>query len=349
MQKPNDRPLVTFAVLAYNQEQYVRQAVSGALLQTYRPLRIVLSDDCSSDRTFDVMREMTADYTGPAEIVLNRNSSNIGIGAHFNKLIELSVGELLVCAAGDDISIADRTALLVDAWMTAGKPAAICSDVDEIDESGRSLPDSQWFHEKARMTGDRMRDAISMVNSSSPAIVGCSAAYRLGLFDTFGGLPNDVQNEDGVLTLRVLLAGSTPHFVPTKLVSYRRHIGSLTGSAKDKSTSIEQLSRLETKNRRLAESFVALCQCYESDIDVSIKKGLATAEEVKDLRKVVKSNQRLGESKRDWWNLPFSNRIRKIAAAALDKDRATLSWMMPRILGYNLFIRGKQIKRLVFR
>ena len=45
-----DRPLVTFALFAYNQEQYIREAVEGAFSQTYEPLEIILSDDCSSDR-----------------------------------------------------------------------------------------------------------------------------------------------------------------------------------------------------------------------------------------------------------------------------------------------------------
>lgn len=33
-----DRPLITFALFAYNQEQYIEEAVQGALSQTYSPL-----------------------------------------------------------------------------------------------------------------------------------------------------------------------------------------------------------------------------------------------------------------------------------------------------------------------
>ena len=45
----SDRPLVTFALFAYNQEKYIREAVEGAFAQTYAPLEIILSDDCSTD------------------------------------------------------------------------------------------------------------------------------------------------------------------------------------------------------------------------------------------------------------------------------------------------------------
>ena len=54
-------PLVTFALFAYNQEAFIREAVASALSQTYEPLEIILSDDCSTDRTFAIMQEL-ADF-----------------------------------------------------------------------------------------------------------------------------------------------------------------------------------------------------------------------------------------------------------------------------------------------
>lgn len=79
---PQERSLISFALLAYKQEQYIREAVEGAFSQTYSPLEIILSDDCSPDRTFDIIQEMAAKYTGPHKVVLNRNPQNFGIGAH---------------------------------------------------------------------------------------------------------------------------------------------------------------------------------------------------------------------------------------------------------------------------
>ena len=76
-----ERPLVTFALFAYNQERFIREAVEGALSQDYSPLQIILSDDCSIDRTYEIMREMAAAYEGSHEIVLNRNEENLGLAA----------------------------------------------------------------------------------------------------------------------------------------------------------------------------------------------------------------------------------------------------------------------------
>lgn len=123
----SDYPLVTFALFAFNQEAYIRGAVASALAQEYPNLQVILSDDCSTDGTWAALSEMAAAYDGPHEVCLNRNSANVGsggLGAHVNRLVELSRGDLLVFAGGDDISHPDRTAALVAAWTAAGRPPA---------------------------------------------------------------------------------------------------------------------------------------------------------------------------------------------------------------------------------
>lgn len=56
---------MTFALLAYNQEDYIREAVQGTFAQAYKSLEITLSDDCSSNRTYQIMQEMAGAYRGP--------------------------------------------------------------------------------------------------------------------------------------------------------------------------------------------------------------------------------------------------------------------------------------------
>lgn len=119
-----EHPLVTFALFAYNQERFIREAVEGALAQTYSPLEIVLSDDSSSDGTFRIMEECVSTYSGPHQVVLNRNASNLGIADHINTILSLCKGDLIVMAAGDDISYSERVAVLIDTWLKNAKPVA---------------------------------------------------------------------------------------------------------------------------------------------------------------------------------------------------------------------------------
>src|SRR5580698_5008907 len=132
MSESNIRPLLTFAVCSYNQERFIREAVEAALAQTYSPLEIILSDDCSTDRTFEIMRELAAAYRGPHQVVLNRNPVNFGLGRHLNRMMELVHGEFFVAAAGDDVSLPARTEMVYQAWERSGRKARMiqCGTID---------------------------------------------------------------------------------------------------------------------------------------------------------------------------------------------------------------------------
>ena len=67
------KPLISYCLITYNQEKYIKEAVLSALSQTYHPLEIIISDDCSTDNTFDIVRETINNYLGGHNIILNLN------------------------------------------------------------------------------------------------------------------------------------------------------------------------------------------------------------------------------------------------------------------------------------
>jgi hypothetical protein len=82
--------LLTFALFAYKQERFIQKAIEGAFSQTYSPFEIILSDDCSHDRTFGIMRDAAANYGGPHKVVLNCNPKNVGLAEHVNRVVGLA-------------------------------------------------------------------------------------------------------------------------------------------------------------------------------------------------------------------------------------------------------------------
>ena len=212
-------PLVTFLVFAYNQEHYVREAVLAAFAQDYADLEIILSDDGSSDQTFEVMQEMAAAYRGNHRVVLNKNPQNLGIGAHVNVLGAMASGELVVFSAGDDVSAPERTRKLCDEWLSRGKrTACMYSDVVPVDSDGQVV--EAW-----RETVYPGPHTLERHAAGDIRVLGAATAYTRDIFSAFAPMAQNVMHEDRVLPTRALLLGGEIIYHPQPLVRYRTEGG----------------------------------------------------------------------------------------------------------------------------
>lgn len=208
------KPLVTFALIAYNQEKYIREAVEAALSQTYSPLEIILSDDCSADRTFEVMRELAECYTGQHKLLLNHNKINQGIGQHINRVMEIAQGELIVIAAGDDISVPERVDVIVAAWLASNKMSlSLHSGFTEIDEEGQVISVRQ---NRNALNFDNIAECVA----KNIGVTGATHAWAKINFEKFGPLRNDLTHEDCAIPLRAMLLGRV-EYIDIPLVKYR--------------------------------------------------------------------------------------------------------------------------------
>lgn len=205
--------------MTYNQEAFVRDAVASALAQDHAELEILLSDDCSSDGTFVVMKELAQAYSGPHRVILNRNSQNLGLIGHVNRLFDLTSGEYLIYSAGDDISESHR-ARAIAALAQSSRPALIHSNVTDLKPDGtpRSTQSNRTRHaELEAMTLPALARAMSHG-------IGATCAWHRDLFDRFGPIQETGLYEDRVMLFRARLIG-TVGYVDDRLVRYRRGMG----------------------------------------------------------------------------------------------------------------------------
>jgi glycosyltransferase involved in cell wall biosynthesis len=221
----SDQPLVSFCLVAFNQERFIREAVEGALSQTYSPLEIILSDDCSTDRTFEIMREMASSYSGPHKIILNQNQKNLGIGGHVNRVVEISSGAWIVGAAGDDISLPERTSEIYKAWLYSDRKAYSIDSVYElINEDGQLIA-----HPPIRVL-PKEQQLLYFSKTLINYVHGCTHAWHRKTFDVFGPLP-DITCEDVAIPPRSMLLGSVV-CVNKALVKYRTHSNNIWESTR---------------------------------------------------------------------------------------------------------------------
>lgn len=210
-----DRPLVSILLIAYRQADTIGAAISGALVQTWSPLEIIASDDASGDGTWEAMQRAVAGYNGPHRVHLKRNEHNLGIGAHLSALARMAQGELLVVAAGDDVSLPQRCEKLVEAWLAHGRrPDLLASALADLDADGR-------VHGEIMPSDLAAYTSLTQWAAQPPFVVGAAQAWTKRLFDRFGPLPPGTVAEDLVMVFRALGSGGAIT-LREPLVQYRR-------------------------------------------------------------------------------------------------------------------------------
>jgi len=222
------RPLITFAVFAFNQEDYIVDAVRAALAQTYTPLEIIISDDCSTDQTSSLIQDVVANYAGQHKVRLNRNVPNLGIGGHTNKMmIELAQGELIVLAAGDDISVPERVETIYNAWERTGRKAySVLSGYRRMSPEGVledvvTFPREEFVEEPV---SDYLKRNRPMYGP------GCVQACHRDVFRVFGPITEAPDIEDNTITIRGRFLGEVL-LIEEVLVYWRR--AGVVSSSKD--------------------------------------------------------------------------------------------------------------------
>lgn len=209
-------PEITFILLAYKQQDTVLAAAEAALGQSGEPIEVLLSDDCSPDGTFDAMQMAAAAYTGPHAVVLRQADVNEGLIRHLEGAVRDARGDLIIIAAGDDVSLPNRAEHLAAAWRSAGKPSAyLYSDVHPISSNGCRI---RWPAGERVYTGTH---SLAGMADGTIASLGASAAFTRDLVTCFKPIHSAVRHEDRVLPFRAALLGGRVIYVDKALVEYR--------------------------------------------------------------------------------------------------------------------------------
>lgn len=323
--------------MSYNQERFIREAVEGALRQTYTPLEVMLSDDCSTDDTFTIIQEVVKEYSGPHKVVLNRNDRNLGISEHLNRILQLAQGELIVAADGDDVSLPERTMRCVEAWLHHGKPAALVCGISLIDGTGNRTRNGKSlarFHPVKAETRDA--SLLRFSKEGRPMLSTCCAAFSRELCEVFGPLPQNIWIEDAVISLRAWLFDRIV-YVPDALVNYRQHEANITNRVAPRQTQharyrAELLGRTEFLWRREA------LMVFSPDLELAVRRSWITPSMCEEIKRLAKEQIDRYQAMGEWWDVRWVTRLRRFLVLIGSGRLKEAKWCAPRLLPFRTFI-----------
>lgn len=128
------KPLVSIIMGIYNCEDYLKESIDSIVSQTYTNWELIMCDDGSIDKTYDIANEYKNKLG--KKIVLLKNDKNMGLNYTLNKCLAEAKGSYIARQDGDDVSTKNRLEIEVEFLNKHPEYAMVSSNMSFFDSKG---------------------------------------------------------------------------------------------------------------------------------------------------------------------------------------------------------------------
>jgi glycosyltransferase involved in cell wall biosynthesis len=251
-------PKISVAMTTYNGEKYLREQLDSILSQSYRIHEIVISDDCSTDNTSNILKEYAFRFHGLLHI--NFNVKNLGYTKNFEKTIHLCTGDYIALCDQDDIWEKDK---IKNLFEQIGNNCIIHSDARLIDKNGIIISNSY-----SRSTHKKIIPTIFDLLLRN-YLTGCTTLFTKELYAMSFPFPDDFYHDWWLAIVAANCNGIA--YTSKPLIRYRQHDSNVIGCGRIRNKNFkEKLRDLYYINKRRNNKIASICRV----ISVIEKSGL---------------------------------------------------------------------------
>lgn len=216
-----NQPLVSVFMPAYNQVEFVAEALQSAVDQDYPNLEVVAGDDGSVDGTDDIIRDYARRYPDRVKPIVGE--PHVGLTPNCNRTFKTCTGKYIACFAGDDMYLPGKITRQVE-WLEADERRVMCGhDVEAFDsDTGRRL---SLDSDHGPLRAGRGAEAIVRYG---PAYSGVSIMVRASAIPSSGFDERLPIVSDWKFQIDYLAAGGEYGFIEGVYARYRRHVRSVS-------------------------------------------------------------------------------------------------------------------------
>lgn len=253
---PKDYPTVSICMITYNHQDFILKAIEGVLNQeTNFEFELIISNDSSNDSTHQIIQEVINNHPKARIISYTNQSSNIGMVANFNYVLNAAKGKYIALCEGDDY------------WTDNSKLQRQINFLDENEACSFSFHQA-WREKKGIVNHDdvypKFKKGLTILDEKSffevASVPTASVVYRNNI--TFPSLQH---SHCDFMLYCTLLSKGRGGFINRAMSVYRMHDGGVT-SQSDKNWYLERrIKELEIESHYID---------YSKSVRVQIKKIL---------------------------------------------------------------------------
>ncbi len=210
-------PLVSIITPSYNSEKFIEETIKSVIKQTYNNWEMIIVDDCSTDKTCEIVNSW---IVRDKRIKLIRKQENSGAADSRNIALENSKGRFIAYLDADDMWLPNKLNKQVK-FMTDMKCGFSCCSYEVIDSKGDSKEKFIRMKEKVDYMGFLCNNLLQTVGIMADIEI----VERNKLI-----MPQMRRRQDAATWLQVLKSGYMCYGMQDILAQYRRVEGSLSSN-----------------------------------------------------------------------------------------------------------------------
>lgn len=217
------------ALATFNSEAFLAELLDSLFSQTVQGFTLLVSDDCSTDGTLNILEEYAGRYPGRIHL-LPPNPRRLGPRGNFGRLTDHATADYLMLCDHDDVWLPEKMALSLERMKalegvhSPAVPLLVYTDLIVAGPDLQVLGPSFFRYSNI----DALRnDLASLLTVNVGA--GCAMTVNRALFERARPIPGEAMMHDHWLVLVAAALGAIS-YLPEPTILYRQHGSNAIGA-----------------------------------------------------------------------------------------------------------------------
>jgi len=144
-------PLVSICIPVYNGEPYIFKTLNSVLNQTYKNIEVIIFDDCSTDKSAEVIKTFK-----DSRITYHLNDKNYGAFNNFQKCVEACNGDFIKLLNHDDLLKPNAIEAQVNVLINNPDVSICITATNVINEFDEIIINRQLYRKSVKINGKKI-------------------------------------------------------------------------------------------------------------------------------------------------------------------------------------------------
>lgn len=238
---------ISVCLCTCNGGKFLSDQLESISCQSIRPDQLVISDDCSTDNTLDIVENFSNQVSFPVKLVVNKGL-RLGVTENFERALRFCDGDVIIFSDQDDVWRNDKIQIIKQAFEDSPESGYFFSNAIIIDSEGLPQPETLWS--RVGFSGDR-RNSFRDGDQIKNLLRGSNPVYGMTMSIRASGLPMvlPIESKSGMMThdvwIAIILSALSKNGLadPRCLVNYRQHEDQVAGAGESRGHILSRLVR----------------------------------------------------------------------------------------------------------